>query len=205
MEDAEEAFNAALVEAQMEMRPVEANANNPQTHSDYATLYAVDKALRPIYSKHGFALSFNTADCPLDQHVRVLCYVSRGLYTRTYHHDVAVTTVGPQGKAVMTPTHAEGSAVSYGKRYLELMIFHVTIRNPGAPADDDGNAAGGFPGDSEFLTAAEAAHLRALLKNVGCSETNFLRAAKRERIEDILAANYDRCVNLINSYKGPRQ
>src|SRR5258708_18647512 len=107
MEDAEEAFNAALVEAQMEMRPVEANANNPQTHSDYATLYAVDKALRPIYSKHGFALSFNTADCPLDQHVRVLCYVSRGLYTRTYHHDVAVTTVGPQGKAVMTPTHAE--------------------------------------------------------------------------------------------------
>ena len=62
-----------------------------------------------------------------------------------------------------------------------------------------------FRSSSARRSAAEAAHLRALLKNVGCSETNFLRAAKRERIEDILAANYDRCVNLINSYKGPRQ
>ena len=45
---------------------------------------------------------------------------------------------GAQGRDVMTRTHATGSAVSYGRRYLLLMIFNIAVGGE----DDDGNAAG---------------------------------------------------------------
>ena len=137
--DAEAEFNVAMAECQAEMRPVEADAKNDSTHSKYATHYAVDRKLRPFYSKHGFTLSFGTDDCPLPDHTRVICYVSRGLYTRRYQYDVAISTKGPKGNDVMTPTHAGGSGMTYGRRYLELAIFNVTIGK-----DDDGNAAAGL-------------------------------------------------------------
>src|SRR6516162_3264111 len=53
----ERAFNAALVLAQGEMQPINANASNPQTRSRYATYSALDRECRPHYSKHGLAPS----------------------------------------------------------------------------------------------------------------------------------------------------
>src|SRR5690606_40392178 len=57
-EQAEKAFNAAMAAAQAEMGRISADATNPQTRSKYATYGKLDKVLRPIYTKHGFALSF---------------------------------------------------------------------------------------------------------------------------------------------------
>src|SRR5688572_29442325 len=52
---AEMAFSAAMTRAQGEMKRITANATNPQTRSKYATYDALDKVLRPIYIKNGFA------------------------------------------------------------------------------------------------------------------------------------------------------
>lgn len=187
LDDAQEAFNEAMVECQLEMRPIEADANNPDTKSNYATLYAVDKALRPVYSRYRFSLSFNTADCPIPDHLRILCYVSRGIFTRTYQHDVAIVTTGPRGGAVMTKTHAGGSALSYGKRYLELMIFNVTIGDPGRPADDDGNAAGG----SVPISPAQLQELIALAEEAGADKIKFCELMKVPGIAAIPSHRFD--------------
>ena len=72
----EQAFNSAMSYAQSEMGPIAADSNNPQTKSRYASYFTLDKALRPIYSKHGFALSFGTGETTQDQYIRVLCYAS---------------------------------------------------------------------------------------------------------------------------------
>ena len=94
--------------------------------------------MRPIYTKHGISLSFDTADgAPLD-YVRIVCYVSKGGFSRTYHVDMPADGKGAKGGDVMTKTHATGSAISYGQRYLLKMIFNVST----GEADDDGNAAG---------------------------------------------------------------
>src|SRR6185312_13445858 len=53
-EVAQAAFNAAMVAAQSEMRPIAEDATNPQTRSKYATYAAIDRHLRPIYTSHGF-------------------------------------------------------------------------------------------------------------------------------------------------------
>ncbi len=136
---AEQAFNAALADAQTEMHPVAADSDNPQTRSRYASYAALDRAVRPIYTRHGFALSFNTADAPGPEQARIVCDVCHaGGHTRRYHIDMPVDGKGARGGDVMTKTHAMGSGVSYGMRYLLRMIFNLAIDQ-----DDDGNAAGG--------------------------------------------------------------
>jgi len=137
---AQSAFNAAMSEAQAEMRPVHADATNPQTRSRYASYEALDRALRPVYTKHGFGLSFDTGDAPSQEWVRVLCYVThKGGHDRTYKADMPADGKGAKGGDVMTKTHAVGSAMSYGMRYLLKMIFNVAVGED----DDDGNTAGG--------------------------------------------------------------
>ena len=137
---AEQEFNRAMSLAQAEMRPVSADATNPSTTSRYASYAALDKALRPLYTGHGFGLSFDTVDGAPADYIRVVCYVTHAAgFSRTYRADMPADGKGPKGGDVMTKTHATGSAMSYGMRYLLKMIFNVAVGED----DDDGNLAGG--------------------------------------------------------------
>lgn len=131
----EEAFNAAMSRAQSEMGRVSADAANQQTRSTYATYAALDKAIRPIYTKHGFSISFNEGEGAPEGHARILAYVACGGHTRTYKLDMPNDGKGAKGGDVMTKTHATGSAHTYGRRYLLKDIFNIAI----GENDDDGN------------------------------------------------------------------
>lgn len=135
--EAKRAFGAAMAAAQKEMDPVRADANNPQTKSKYASYIALDNAIRPVYTKHGFALTFDTGEGAPADYVRVLCEVFHEAgHTRTYKFDIPADGKGAKGGDVMTKTHAAGSAFQYGRRYLLGGIFNITVSK-----DDDGNAA----------------------------------------------------------------
>ena len=134
---AESQYNEAMNAAQGEMRPVARDCNNPQTHSRYASYGALDNALRPVYSAHGFSLSFGTKAAGPDS-VTITCRVShRAGHTEKVEIEMPADGKGAKGGDVMTKTHATGSAVSYGMRYLLKMIFNVSV----GEYDDDGNAA----------------------------------------------------------------
>lgn len=135
---AEAAFDIAMNAAQKAIKPVAADSRNSQTNSDYASYEALDTKIRPVYTEHGFGLSFDTGDAPRENEVRVLCYVTRGGHKRTYKIDMPADGKGAKGGDVMTRTHATGAAVTYGKRYLLTMIFNIAI----GEKDDDGNRAG---------------------------------------------------------------
>lgn len=156
--DAEAAFNSAMNKAQAEMGRVSADAANRQTNSVYATYGKLDAKVRPIYSRHGFSLSFDTGDGAPEGCLRVLAYVSHTAgHTRTYRADIPNDGKGAKGGDVMTKTHASGSAMSYGMRYLLKLIFNVAIGeedNDGNGADDDGGG-----GDDPVLTAFRNAAL----------------------------------------------
>lgn len=135
--DAEKAFNDAMVAAQTSMGRVSADAVNPQTRSQYATYAQLDRHLRPIYTRNGFSLSFNTNADAGEGYARVLCYVSHSAgHTRTYQCDMPADGKGAKGNDVMTKTHATGAAMSYGMRYLLKLIFNVAVGED----DDDGNS-----------------------------------------------------------------
>lgn len=179
---AEDAFNAAMASAQAEMQPVRADANNPQTKSRYASYAALDRALRPLYTKHGFSLSFDTGDAPAPEIVRVLCYVSCAGHTRTYKADMPADGKGAKGGDVMTKTHAAGAAFSYGARYLLKLIFNVAV----GEYDDDGNT----PGRGETISTQQVEALRSAIMEVDADLPKFLRYMKVERLEDLLAAKF---------------
>ena len=139
MRRAEKAFNAAMVRAQSEMMPVVADASNPQTRSRYATYAALDRAIKPHYTAHGLAPSFGTepvAEAGMMRIVGILGHLDG--FARRYQIDMPIDTKGARGGDVMTRTHATGSALTYGKRYLLIAMFNLAIEE-----DDDGNAAGG--------------------------------------------------------------
>ncbi len=131
----ETAFNDAMTMAQAEMTRISADARNPQTSSKYASYAQLDRALRPIYTKHGFSLSFGTADSPKPDHVRITCLVAKSGYSRDYQIDMPSDGKGARGGDVMTKTHATGAATSYGARYLLKLIFNVAVGED----DTDGN------------------------------------------------------------------
>ncbi len=137
----ETAFKEALAAAMSRMTAIHVDSENPQTRSRYASLAAMDEAVRTIYTDHGFSLTFDTQDTDQPEVVRLVCDVSHeGGHTRQYHINMPADGVGPKGAPVMNRTHATGSAITYGRRYLLAMIFNLTVTR-----DDDGNAAGGKP------------------------------------------------------------
>lgn len=137
---AEAAFNDALAFAQKEMPKIQKDARNQSTNSTYATLEKVNEAIVPIYTKHNLSLSFGSGDCPIPDHVRIVCDVShkdpsaKFGHTRRYQCDVPLDTHGAKGTPNKTKTHGFGSTLSYGRRYLSLLIFNIALTD-----DDDGN------------------------------------------------------------------
>lgn len=199
---AESEFDKALTEAQKAMGRIRTDSNNPQTKSRYASYGALDAALRPNYTSHGFALSFNT-ESPAPEMVRVVCRVShQNGHSRSYQIDMPADGKGAKGGDVMTKTHATGSAVSYGMRYLLKMIFNIAVSDK----DDDGNAATATAKDTSppppgSITQDQADQIRELLEAKDVSRAAFLNWAKQKRIDDIPADHFDACIEAISKFR----
>jgi hypothetical protein len=190
---AETAFNKAMIEAQKECRVVVADKRNEQTHSDYASYEAMDRVLRPVYTKHGFAITFNTGDGAPDNYVRVVCDVLHtDGHSKSYHIDMPADGKGAKGGDVMTKTHAVGSGTTYGRRYLVNMIFNLSV----GFYDDDGNAA-----SVATVTESQAADLNAMLDEVGADKALFLKWCKSESIEAIAAHKFDACIDRLEEMR----
>lgn len=188
---AEVEFNAAMADAQSEMGRISADATNPQTRSKYATYGKLDSVLRPIYTRHGFALSFDEADSPKPDHVRVVCRVShKAGHNHVYKTDMPADGKGAKGGDVMTKTHAVGAAKQYGMRYLLKGIFNVAIGDE----DRDGNDPA-----EPTLTAKQVADMEALLSEVGADREKFLKYMKVGALGEILAKNYAAAVRAIEA------
>lgn len=141
--NAEGEFTSALAKVQSQISRILPNKINKQTSSKYATYTSLDKILRPLYIDAGFSLSFDTGPSAPDM-LNVLCHVShKAGHTRTYSAPIPADGKGAKGGEVMTRTHATGSAMTYGMRYLLKLIFNLPIGE-----DDDGNGAGGGMDDS---------------------------------------------------------
>ncbi len=198
-------FDIALAAAQEEMEPIRADAYNGQTKSNYASHAALDRAIRPIYTRHGFTLSFDTEEGAPEGFVRVVCYVSCKGHTEKRHIDMGNTGKGAKGGDVMTTTHAAGSAVTYGQRYLKKMIFDISVDR-----DDDGNRSSGPrlkegpKGDVVHISSAQITELQDAIKRSGVPLDKFLGWARVALLEDIPADFFESCLEAINSYKGAK-
>jgi hypothetical protein len=191
--DSERAFNEAMKAAQEEMPVVVRNAKNDQTNSRYATLDAVAEKMDPVIHRHGFSLSFGTSDSALPNHYRVTCTASHEAgHSREYFADVPSDMLGMKGNQNKTATHAFGSTMSYGRRYLKLLVFDVTLKD----RDDDGNRAGNTP-----ISPEQVRTLEALVTASGADRTAFLKYLGVEAMEDVPAGKFKTALAGLNAKK----
>ena len=112
---------------------------NDQTGSPYARYESILNKAKPVYTNHGFALSFGTDSSPLESHIRITCSVTHEKgHSKDFFVDLPMDSTGIKGNVNKTQIHGTGSTYSYGKRYLITMIFNIEIANE----DDDGVKAG---------------------------------------------------------------
>ena len=186
---AEVSFNSAMRAAQEEMPKILRNKDNDQTHSRYADLEKVNEKIVPVYTKQGFSLSFGTADCQLPGHARITCLVSHiGGHSRSYQADIPLDMTGPKGNQNKTGVQGFGSTMSYGRRYLTLLIFNITLTNE----DKDGNAPAG-----DTLSDEQIANIVAMLTETKSNRENFLKYLKVESLDEIPVANYSYVIGLL--------
>lgn len=144
--EAHRRFNEAMRDCQAEIMPVARDAENKHTNSKFAKLESIDREIRPIYTKHGFSLSFNSKSLD-DGRVRILCTVGHTAgHFEPYELDGHLDTAGAKGNANKTNLQGLGSTVSYLRRYLTCMIFNVVLTDE----DNDGGQAGKRQGSDRF-------------------------------------------------------
>jgi hypothetical protein len=194
------AFMEAFTACQSEMAPIARDAPNSQTKSKYATHAALDKVLRPIYTQHGFGVSFNTADSPLEQHVRVLLYLTHEAgHEKVYQADIPCDGKGPKGNDVMSKTHAAGSAMTYGKRYLLALAFNIAV----VDSDDDGNAASTPQNGNDTISAAQCDELIKLADEVGADKARFCKFVGIESFAEIRVKDFEKAKGMLKRKAAP--
>lgn len=180
--DAELAFNSAMRDVQAKVKYVQKDAKNPSTNSHYTRLETLNRAIVPVATDAGFSLSFGTADCPVADSLRITCTVLHSAgHSRQYQCDVPLDVAGAKGNPNKTRTHGYGSSLSYGRRYLTLLIFNVSTGE-----DDDGNAAGGGAEGPEVIVGLKALVWRLLAKHGRVQNGQTWREARQFLTDEML-------------------
>jgi hypothetical protein len=164
-DQARKMFNRAMAEVEAEIGPIIRDRINPAVNRKYATLEAISAVLRPVYSKHGFAVRFGCDKPPKEGWMRITCTTSHaGGYSEQIYLDSPVDV--QQGGRGRTPVQAVGSTITYLRRYLLQLAFNVVLADD---EDDD---------DGEVMRRAAAAPIA----SAAATPRSSVRSDRREQI-----------------------
>lgn len=151
----EEAFNEALKRIQKALNKIPKRGYNKETKSFYALAEDVDDELQKHLDAEGMTLSFRPAVSDKPEEVVIIGTLALGAFTKEYPLPMPADGKGAKGGGVMSRTHATGSAITYGKRYLKDLIFDLRFTK-----DDDGNGASGVTNEQagEWIDAIRDAN-----------------------------------------------
>ena len=125
--EAEKDFWQAMRDAQAEMPAILKDKANPFLKTKYGTYESLNKTIRPIYTKHGFSMTFTEIVGAREGFVRLVCDVGHEAgHVRRYEGDYPLDGIGAGGnKSGMNAIQAVGSTRSYAKRYLAKDIWNL--------------------------------------------------------------------------------
>ena len=177
-------YQNSMNACQAEMPAILKDKENTHTKSRYADLGAIIHKIKPVYTKHGFALSFHEGETPKPGFLRCICDVMHiDGHRETKWMDLPIDGKGSQGNAsAMNALQGVGSTHTYGERYLTCKIFNIPVSN----TDLDGNSSATI--GEETIAWCEQA-----LKDAGFDasrRTKFLKWANVESVEKILQSKW---------------
>lgn len=134
--EAKRQFAEAMARLQAEMPQVTRDAVNPFARSRYATYEAIDREIRPYYTKHGFSTSFRTK--ATNGRMKVTCVVRHvgGHEEAEHEFESGPDQSGSKGQSSKTEVQGFGSVITYGKKYTLCAAFGIALQDD--ETDDDG-------------------------------------------------------------------
>lgn len=190
----EVAFSQAFAQMQAEIPTiVEDKSGNG---SSYATLETIVDITRPILNKYGFSVTFDVKttiqETPVKTDKGGYIFLGFARVVAVLRHELGFSinteTVIPfdfSGSKNSNTAQAQGSAISYGKRYAYCSLLNITTRN----CDDDANML-----SHSFqvkITVPQAKQLQSLYDNL----------ADKAGFDDYLMGNFG-SADLANIPKG---
>lgn len=141
--NAEAAFNQAMAKLQPEMPVIERSAKGH--NSKYAKYEDIDEQLRPLYTAHGFSVSFTSRKDGQDV-----------IYFGTLRHvdghaEIAQIDLPADSGGSKNAIQAKASTMTYAKRYLLTMLLNVVTKDE----DDDGDRGGATVLDNEIAAGID--------------------------------------------------
>ena len=181
---AEQAFNQDFAAAMAEMPDVPRNGKNNHTGQKYSTLDDLIRATRPVLSRHGLSLNWQSAINGDDVSVTAIVRHAQG-------HQISTTISGQRdnGKQ-MNRLQGGGSAETYLKRYSGFAILGLSS---GDETDNDGRTNG------QTITADQFFELRDLIEKAGTPEETVLRAYGLGSLEETPAKTFDSMCKRLNA------
>jgi hypothetical protein len=155
--NAKTAYHAALAELQPKLPVIGERGEikiRDQVQSRYALWEDVVRAIAPLLSEHGFALSFRVSRDTERQNVTGI------LSHRDGHSEETTLSLPIDNSGSKNGVQGIGSTVSYGKRYVTQALLNLV-----SSGDDDDGQGGG----NGLITAEQKAELVELLKANGAT------------------------------------
>ena len=139
--------------------------------STYALWEDVNEQIRPVLTKHGFALTFRIEQPPSRESVSVTAVLSHA----KGHIEQTTFSLPIENSGSKNNVQGWGSSVSYGKRYTAFALLNIASRGE----DDDGQRAGDEPSQ---ITADE---LRKLITDSKSDAAWFHQHYSVETLDDL--------------------
>lgn len=173
--EAEQAFNAAFASAMADMPEVKRTGENKHLKRKYATLDDLIRAARPVLSKHGLSLNWQTGIDGETIWVRAVVRHALG-------HQIETEQRGPRDKGQqMNALQGGGSTETYLKRYTGFAILGLSS---GDEVDDDGAGVGGSISADQFQA------LRDLIERAGADEAKLCAVYRIDHLGELPLAKY---------------
>jgi len=175
-------FNQAMAEMQPKIPPIHKSSKGH--NSDYAKYEDIDKQVRPLYTDHGFSISFNSKRL---EDGNVIYYGT--LKHKNGHKETAEIDLPSDTSGSKNAVQAKGSSMSYAKRYLICMLLNIVT----ADEDDDAGIL------TARITDDQIMELEDLIEKTGTDPQRFRKFMKVHDISQIYAAHYPEAVNQLKA------
>lgn len=181
----EASFNAAMAQMQSEMPTVGEGAQNSHTKNTYATLDDINRVVKPVMQRHGFAVTFK-----VDHQASGISIT--GILMHSAGHREQTTLLLPiDVGAGRNAVQAVGSSTTYGKRYVMCAMLNITT---GDAPDDDGLGSIAEP----LVTPAQAKQIDTLLAKCG-EKTKKGFSAMYGTADQVPKVNFDGVIARLNN------
>jgi hypothetical protein len=188
---AKAAYDAALAVMQPELPVIAERGGIRNKDGDVQSTYAlwedINDAIKPILSRHGFALSFRV------ERPEGLIAVTGVLSHRDGHREETTLSLPVDSSGSKNSVQAIGSSTSYGQRYTAKLLLNLTSRG----VDDDGKAGG-----SAYITDEQVGTIQELMESVGADRERFLAYIGAASIAEIPADKFKAAMAALMAKKG---